>query len=170
VPIDKAHQLARELASRGLAVRVLPADSWARLVMRLPTEPDSIAEARDQALAFVVRGGQWERERHGIDAVLRELLDNAARHGNRGDPDTSIAVDLLVDQDRLVIAVTDEGKGFDARAALGAEERSGDAVARAEARWRAGERGGLGLMMIAGWADRLTFEAGGRTAVVEKRR
>jgi serine/threonine-protein kinase RsbW len=45
--------------------------------------------------------------------TLTELLVNALHHGNRKDPTKKVTVGHMVDKNRTVISVLDEGDGFD---------------------------------------------------------
>ena len=44
---------------------------------------------------------------------LEEALNNAFRHGNKGDPGKSVTVDCRVDEKHVEIHVEDQGEGFD---------------------------------------------------------
>lgn len=45
--------------------------------------------------------------------ALEEALDNAIRHGNRGDPSKLVRVRWDVDPDRALVEVRGQGPGFD---------------------------------------------------------
>lgn len=51
--------------------------------------------------------------RHWVDLATREAVANAIKHGNEGDVDKQVEVDLTVDGGDVVVRVTDEGRGFD---------------------------------------------------------
>ena len=48
-----------------------------------------------------------------IRLALEEALANAFKHGNKNDPSKKVTLDYRVDDDRIEIAVADEGEGFD---------------------------------------------------------
>src|ERR1700743_102080 len=52
------------------------------------------------------------------ELLLREALTNSVLHGSSGDPRKRISCSLRAKPDRLIIAIQDEGEGFDWRAAL----------------------------------------------------
>jgi serine/threonine-protein kinase RsbW len=54
-----------------------------------------------------------EETRHWILMALREALANAIKHGNRQDLSKHIHLEMDVVSDTLVIAIRDEGAGFD---------------------------------------------------------
>jgi len=45
--------------------------------------------------------------------AIKEALMNAVEHGNKGNPDKDIWVDVWVEGNQLVVRVSDEGRGFD---------------------------------------------------------
>jgi len=47
-----------------------------------------------------------------VNIVLRELLTNSMRHGNRSDPSKKVRIKLNYDKGNLQFVVKDEGKGF----------------------------------------------------------
>ncbi len=58
------------------------------------------------------------------ELLLREALTNAVIHGCRSDPSRQISCVVPLKKRRLVIAVEDDGDGFDWRAALRREAAS----------------------------------------------
>lgn len=51
--------------------------------------------------------------RHWVDLATREAVANAIKHGNEGDIDKPVEVDLSVDGGDVVVRVSDRGRGFD---------------------------------------------------------
>lgn len=51
---------------------------------------------------------------HDLLIPLRNALGNACKHGNGGDPAKRVSVELVLTRAGVVMAVTDEGPGFDA--------------------------------------------------------
>ena len=58
-------------------------------------------------------------EHHAFDVLLgvREVLTNAVRHGSKQDATKEITFQLFLDGDRLRVHVSDQGPGFDWKAA-----------------------------------------------------
>ncbi|HEX5271618.1 MAG TPA: ATP-binding protein [Gemmataceae bacterium] len=48
-----------------------------------------------------------------VRLALNEAVINAFRHGNQGDPGKVVRVGYLVTHDEVIVAVEDEGPGFD---------------------------------------------------------
>lgn len=59
------------------------------------------------------RLGLDEDVRHWVDLATREAVANAIKHGNEGDCDKTVEVDLSVDGPDVVVRVADQGGGFD---------------------------------------------------------
>lgn len=47
--------------------------------------------------------------------AYEEAIVNAIRHGNRCDTEKTVVVEMSCDAERVTIAITDEGEGFDPR-------------------------------------------------------
>jgi len=48
-------------------------------------------------------------------SAVREAVNNAIKHGNQMDPNNKVALHMTLEEDRLLVRVKDEGKGFDIR-------------------------------------------------------
>ena len=69
----------------------------------------SVVLERIERLSFFNSDDQFE-----VKVILRELLQNAIRHGNAMDKTKMIALDVTLDEkNTLEISVQDEGSGFD---------------------------------------------------------
>ncbi len=66
----------------------------------------------EQLLEEVARRGYGKAEVFAIRLALEEVLVNAIKHGNKHDPNKSIQVDHEIDENRVVLTITDEGEGF----------------------------------------------------------
>lgn len=96
--------------------------------------------------------GLSRRARFRLCTVLAEAVANAMLYGNAGDAARAITVDVNLLHDRLIVAVTDEGDGFDHRAVpLPFGEESLEATR------------GRGLYMIHRLADQVSFNERGNT-------
>ncbi len=45
--------------------------------------------------------------------LLSEAVDNAIHHGNQGNPDKNVSVDIEITDSKITATVSDEGEGFD---------------------------------------------------------
>ncbi len=87
---------------------------------------------------------------------LKNALGNAQKHGNGGSPAKSVTVDLFLTRKGALIAITDEGEGFDA----------GLIFRRFQDRETYYEHHGAGLRNLHAAASRVTYENGGRTVLL----
>lgn len=51
--------------------------------------------------------------RHWVDLATREAVANAIKHGNEGNSDKRVEVDVSLDGGDVVVTVADQGRGFD---------------------------------------------------------
>ena len=62
---------------------------------------------------LLVRLELGEEDRHWIGLAVREAVANAIKHGNGGDPEKQVEVEVRLVGDEVVVSVRDEGTGFD---------------------------------------------------------
>ena len=74
---------------------------------------DAMAEILDKAVD-ALRDGCWilPEQEACTRLCLEEALVNAVRHGNEGDKDRKVCLELEAQDDRCCIRVYDEGTGF----------------------------------------------------------
>ncbi len=92
------------------------------------------------------------RTRFRLCTVVAEAVVNAMVYGNRNDPARRVVVDVELHDDRVVVAVTDEGDGFDPATI---PEPLDEPAIEAEC--------GRGLFMIRRLADAVAFNERGNT-------
>lgn len=84
-----------------------------RLALTLESTLESVNLAESFVLQFSEAGGFSEQQREEIGLAVRESLANAVVHGNCGDPGKKVVLEAKLNDTGVVIAVHDEGKGFD---------------------------------------------------------
>jgi anti-sigma regulatory factor (Ser/Thr protein kinase) len=94
--------------------------------------------------------------RFGVELLLREALNNAVLHGSGCDPEKRVHLRLRMDRRRLVVAVSDEGPGFNWRA-----RRCWQADPDAES--------GRGMGIYRNCANRVRFNDAGNGVTILKR-
>ena len=115
--------------------------------------------ARD-ILAEVARLDYSEVCRFAIRLALEEGLNNAIRHGNGYDPEKTIEVRYDVNDQRVVIAITDQGAGFDP-----------DSIPDPTVDENLGKPTGRGIMLIRAYMDEVGYNArGNRIRMVKRNR
>lgn len=94
-------------------------------------------------------------DRFAIELLCREAIANAVGHGCRSDPAKRVRIRLVSSEGIVSGTIEDEGAGF-TPSVLGAlfDPRR--------------EEGGMGLAIISHYADRISFDAGGRVIRFEK--
>ena len=100
----------------------------------------------------------FDKERiHDIKLSLDEALVNAAKHGNKFNPDLSVKISLKSDNSSLVIIVTDQGKGFDFKNI--SDPTKPDNLQNLS---------GRGILLIRNHMDKIEFLDGGRSIKMKK--
>jgi anti-anti-sigma factor len=108
-----------------------------------------------------------DADRTALYAAFKEGVENAASHGNRFDPKKRVIVTFVVDPNRATFVIQDEGEGFDHTYYM-SQIDSKEAFERAKERIRAGNRGGLGILLMHKCSDRLEYSGRGNVVRIEK--
>ena len=120
-------------------------------------ETEALVERANELVGHLLAQSGLDEEASAAHAVaFREAIDNAARHGNLSNEKRIIDVQYLVDREKVTIAVTDEGEGFETEIYL-SRGVSSDPVEAARERNRAGRAGGLGIMLMLKCVDKLEY-------------
>ena len=112
--------------------------------------PAPFAYSRARTVDDIVR----QAAPYFLDAIEydAEAVANAMVNGNRNDPGRLVIVDIEFDSDQIVIAVSDEGDGFDPEAVPDPNHPTTLDATR-----------GRGLYMIRSLADHVAFNDRGNT-------
>lgn len=87
---------------------------------------------------------------------LREVLDNARQHGNRGSTEALIRVEFQESAEKICITVQDEGNGFDYQEQMSRSTQN-SLMKQVQDRQAEGKTGGLGLALIVRCCDEVQF-------------
>jgi CheY-like chemotaxis protein len=116
----------KELVRKGKQLRELSLGTYTLLEwvksqteMVFPSQPNLFPSA----ILFALKECQWrgiedDARLENVAICLEELLDNAFVHGNRKDKDKRIKVKMAFDAEKFVLAVKDEGDGFNGESYL----------------------------------------------------
>jgi CheY-like chemotaxis protein/anti-sigma regulatory factor (Ser/Thr protein kinase) len=116
----------KELIRKGKQLRELSLGTYTLLEwvksqteMVFPSQPNLFPSA----ILFALKECQWrgiedDARLENVAICLEELLDNAFVHGNRKDKDKRIKVKMAFDAEKFVLAVKDEGDGFNGESYL----------------------------------------------------
>ena len=99
------------------------------------------------------------RDVFGVRLALEEALVNAIKHGNGLDPDKTVRVNCLIEDDLLRVEIEDQGPGFN----------MGD-VPDPTAEENLDRPCGRGIMLIKSFMTSVEYNAKGNRVVLEKRR
>ena len=123
---------------------------------RLQTKEELVEQANDVVSKLLEQSGLTKEAMESCAVAFREAIDNAARHGNRSNENRYVDVQYLLDREKVTIAVTDEGDGFDTEVYL-SRGVTGNPVDAARERNDAGGAGGLGIMLMLKCVDKLEY-------------
>ena len=131
--VDALHRLVRDFHDKVMTARMTPLDV---ITTRLPRAARDIARRRGRDVELVITGADTELDRAIVDELndpVLHLLRNAIDHGleppeerrMRGkSPRGTVTVEVRRDRDRVIVEVTDDGRGMDPeRLRLSAVER-----------------------------------------------
>jgi serine/threonine-protein kinase RsbW len=85
------------------------------LEVTLETQVDSVSLAEEMCLRVAEAAGFGEDECYRIGMSVREGVINAFHYGNQERPEKKIYLAVDLTQDKMIIHVVDEGKGFNLR-------------------------------------------------------
>ena len=112
----------KDMIRKGKQLRELSLGTYA-LMDWVRSETDMTFPSQENlfpsAILFVLKECQWrgiedDARLENIAICLEELLSNALIHGNRNNKEKQIALRMRFDAERFILAVKDEGDGFDA--------------------------------------------------------
>ena len=129
---------------------------------------EDMVERANELMGHVLSQSGLDEESQAATAVaFREAVDNAARHGNKYNPERNIEVQYLLDREKVTVAVGDEGEGFDTEIYL-SRGVSSNPVEAARERTAAGGVGGLGIMLMLKCVDKLEYNYAGNKITLSK--
>ena len=82
----------------------------------LKDERAQVEEFQGRLLKVLEQVGYEEAASFAVRLALEEALANGFRHGNQGDPNKTVTVEYHVEPDQVLLAVEDQGSGFDPNA------------------------------------------------------
>ncbi len=103
--------------------------------------------------------GYSSKDLFGVRLALEEALINAIKHGNRMNPQKKVRVECSITEQRLRVAITDEGEGFK-------PEDVPDPTTDENLERPCGR----GIMLMKAFLSLIEFQNGGRTVVMERSR
>ncbi len=128
--------------------------------LRIRNARGDIDSAEERLLTLMEGQGYGEAARFAVRLAFEEAVINAFRHGHKGLPaDTPADISLRIGPEEAVIAVTDQGPGFD-------PVRVPDCTLDENLE----KTSGRGLMLIRSFMSGVRHEMGGRRLVMTYRK
>ena len=125
----------------------------------IPSDTDAGQAVQERIVARLESLEYSMRDVFGIRLALEEALVNAIKHGNGLDPDKTVRVNCLIEDDLLRVEIEDQGPGFN----------MGD-VPDPTADENLERPCGRGIMLIRSFMTSVEYNAKGNRVVLEKRR
>ncbi|MHC4884458.1 MAG: STAS domain-containing protein [Planctomycetota bacterium] len=128
---------------------------------------DAIGRSIDTLETMLASADMETTARDAYLYALREGIDNARRHGNKGDASKQIEVMYILDREKITTHITDQGEGFDATQFIN-RSRKLSPVEQARERHKIGEHGGLGINLMLRCCDEVEYILPGNTLKLTK--
>jgi serine/threonine-protein kinase RsbW len=114
------------------------------------SKPSAVVDICRQILAGLEANQFGKDDIFAVHLTLEEAFLNAVKHGNQMDPTKKVTVEYSVDAEKVDIAITDEGNGFEPDRV--ADPRFGEKLF---------EPGGRGLLLMNSYMDVVEYNARG---------
>ena len=88
------------------------ADSSKTYRLAFPSIPERITEVDEFIESILRRAGIPEETVVDIAIAVTEVVNNAIDHGNAGDPEKTVRLEVIIEAGEITIEVSDEGGGF----------------------------------------------------------
>lgn len=137
------------------------------VMLQLQTVDQQIEKTIELCNRLFNASGLDEEEQISMAAGFREALTNAAQHGNKHRRDKMLEVMYLLDTEKITVAVTDSGSGFDWQKYLRVSEVA-DPVNKARQSHKEGKLGGLGIMLMMRCVDKVEYNSVGNVITLTK--
>jgi serine/threonine-protein kinase RsbW len=79
----------------------------------IPSDPDLMPEVEEFVLEVAEKAGLNEDKHNNIALAVAEAISNSMKHGNKNDKSKRVFIKIAVDDEKMIVTLKDEGKGFD---------------------------------------------------------
>jgi len=125
----------------------------------IPSDTEAGQAVRERIVSRLESLEYSVRDVFGVRLALEEALVNAIKHGNGLDPDKTVRVNCLIEDDLLRVEIEDQGPGFN----------MGE-VPDPTAEENLERPCGRGIMLIKSFMTNVEYNAKGNRVVLEKKR
>jgi len=125
----------------------------------IANDPSLARKVLDEMLAELEAQHWQQRDIFAIHLATEEALVNAIRHGNHGDPEKHLHIVCSLASDRILIEISDEGRGFD-------PAKVPDPTCDDQLHTPCGR----GVMLMKAFMSRVEYNARGNAVTMEKQR
>ena len=141
------------LAGRQRSLSLHELEAW------MPSSIDAISPAVDQLMLHMQLWCCITGEEFAVELALREALNNAVIHGNRGDPNKVVEIRCSGQREKGIrVIVRDEGEGFDPSTVPSPLTEQGLMAEH-----------GRGIHLMKSLMDEVSFQCGGREVHMQKK-
>lgn len=125
----------------------------------IPSTNEAAARVQ-QEIVDAIEQQDYKREAvFAVRLALDEALVNAVKHGNQGDSSKTVHIDFVINDDRMVIQIEDQGTGF-------VPEELPDPTAEENL----SRPNGRGVMLMRAYMTEVDFNERGNRVILTKRR
>lgn len=117
--------------------------------LRIPSQSDNLAIIRDLVTKIASQVGFNNDEASKIELAVDEACTNVIKHAYGNNSNKTIDILIKIDKEKLIIIVSDKGKGFDP---------DNVQVPDLNESIRSGRKGGLGICLIKTLMDKVDFQ------------
>ena len=119
-------------------------------ILKIPTQSTNLKIIRDFISDIAIKAGFGNSVTSDIALAVDEACTNVIKHAYRGGDDKEITVKVRYDSEKIIITISDTGKGFDSKL----EDES-----EIQKRLIRMQRGGLGIHLIKKTMDEVLFDS-----------
>lgn len=84
-----------------------------RITVIIPSQLEELTTIEKLSNDIARKMGLSEDQHDNLSIAVTEAVGNAIVHGNKKDPKKEVRIHVEIKNDRVSVAVTDQGKGFD---------------------------------------------------------
>ena len=119
-------------------------------ILKIPTHSTNLKIIRDFISDIAGKAGFTDEVKFDIALAVDEACTNVIKHAYRGGVGREITINVRYDSEKIVIAVSDSGNGFDTSSVDNFD---------IGAKLKKMERGGLGIHLIKETMDEVEFKS-----------